>query len=241
MVLRRLPGYYVTYLYVPAVVIIAASLFTFHLPPGSDAKVDLAVTGLLSQTVFLLLISELMPPDAFNPPFLGSIPTDIRVSLSFNLDLYNVTIITKILLLLGRCLSILLIIQASAVIVTVIIKRIHDDSRHKTKPPGRWLLKAMHYLKYPLFLNHIDYSEDESTLAGSASPSISTQLTTASIEVTTPINLCVRTACFVVPIVTISMLVNDHHQDIKLYLASDNNLLMAFPTAAIRVMIYDVI
>ena len=71
LAIRRKPGYYVTYLYIPSVVIILSSLFAFHLPPGSEAKVDLAVTGLLSQTVFLLLISDLMPPDAHNPPVLG--------------------------------------------------------------------------------------------------------------------------------------------------------------------------
>lgn len=71
LTIQRRPGFYVTYLYIPSVVIIASSLFAFYLPPGSDAKVDLAVTGLLSQTVFLLLISDLMPPDAYNPPFLG--------------------------------------------------------------------------------------------------------------------------------------------------------------------------
>ena len=71
LIIQRRPGFYVTYLYIPSVVIIASSLFAFHLSPGSDAKVDLAVTGLLSQTVFLLLISDLMPPDAHNPPVLG--------------------------------------------------------------------------------------------------------------------------------------------------------------------------
>ena len=69
--MQRMPGFYVTYMYVPSVVIIASSLFAFYLPPGSEAKVDLAVTGLLSQTVFLLLISDLMPPDALNRPILG--------------------------------------------------------------------------------------------------------------------------------------------------------------------------
>lgn len=71
--MQRMPGFYVTYLYVPSVVIIGSSLFAFHLPPGSEAKVDLAVTGLLSQTVFLLLISDLMPPDALNRPILGKL------------------------------------------------------------------------------------------------------------------------------------------------------------------------
>ena len=54
-------------------VIIATSLFAFYLPPGSDSKIDLAVNGLLSQTVFLLLISDLLPPDANDPPYLGMI------------------------------------------------------------------------------------------------------------------------------------------------------------------------
>lgn len=61
-------------MYIPSVVIITSSLFAFYLPPGSDAKVDLAVTGLLSQTVFLLLISDLMPPDSHNSPILGENP-----------------------------------------------------------------------------------------------------------------------------------------------------------------------
>lgn len=69
--MKRRPGFYVTYLFVPSVTIIGSSMFSFYLSPGSDAKVDLAVTGLLSQTVFLLLISDLMPPDSHNPPVLG--------------------------------------------------------------------------------------------------------------------------------------------------------------------------
>ena len=71
MTLKRMPGFYITYLYIPPVIIIFSSLFAFHLPPGSDAKINLVVIGLLSQTVFLLIISELMPPDTDNPPVLG--------------------------------------------------------------------------------------------------------------------------------------------------------------------------
>ena len=71
--MKRLPGFYITYLYLPCVVIIATSLFSFYLPPGTDSKIDLAVNGLLSQTVFLLLISDLLPPDANDPPYLGMI------------------------------------------------------------------------------------------------------------------------------------------------------------------------
>lgn len=53
----------------------------------------------------------------------------------------------------------MLIIQAAAVIVNVIIKRIHDDACHKHKPPARWLFVLMHYLKYPFLLLHIDYKK----------------------------------------------------------------------------------
>lgn len=109
----------------------------------------------------------------------------------------------------------------------------HDGSRHATQPPWRWSLQAMHYIKYLLFLNHTDYREEESILAGSASPSISTQLTTASVVVITPLHLCVTKACFVVPIVTIFMITNNHDQGVKFYAIIYNNLLIAFRTAAI--------
>ena len=74
--IKRLPGFYMTYLYLPSVVLIATSLFSFYLPPGSDSKIELAVNGLLSQTVFLLLISDLLPPDANDPPYLGMMKKD---------------------------------------------------------------------------------------------------------------------------------------------------------------------
>ena len=71
-----------TYLYLPCVVIIATSLFSFYLPPGSDSKIDLAVNELLSQTVFLLLISDLLPPDANDPPYLGMIIIRMRSTIN---------------------------------------------------------------------------------------------------------------------------------------------------------------
>lgn len=90
MTLKRMPGFYVTYLYVPPAVIISSSLFAVYLPPGSDTKIDLAVIGVLSQTVFLLIISELMPPDTENPPVLGKFTCQciynplLRFTLSYN-------------------------------------------------------------------------------------------------------------------------------------------------------------
>lgn len=43
----------------------------FLLPPESGEKVSLEVTVLLSQAVFLLVISDFLPPSADNFPILG--------------------------------------------------------------------------------------------------------------------------------------------------------------------------
>ena len=58
-------------------------------------------------------------------------------------------------------------VQAAAVVVIVLIKRIHDDSVHKERPPARWIYTVMHYLKYPFLLYHIDYKNGEEKYYGS--------------------------------------------------------------------------
>ena len=52
----------------------------------------------------------------------------------------------------------MLVVQASAVVMIIVIKRAHDDSVRRDKPPGRFLCLAMHYLKYIFCLWHIDYN-----------------------------------------------------------------------------------
>ena len=52
----------------------------------------------------------------------------------------------------------LLVVQAVAVILVVLVKRQHDDSIHQIRPPGNWLLSIARYLKYPLCLYHISYN-----------------------------------------------------------------------------------
>lgn len=44
----------------------------FLLPPESGEKVSLEVTVLLSQAVFLLVISDFLPPSADNFPIIGN-------------------------------------------------------------------------------------------------------------------------------------------------------------------------
>lgn len=50
-------------------------------------------------------------------------------------------------------------VQAIAVIVIVIIKRAHDDAMHKDKPPSKTFNTILHYLRYPFFLQHLDYHQ----------------------------------------------------------------------------------
>ena len=65
--LRRLPTYFVFYLIMPCVLIACTTLLSFFLPAESGEKVSLSITVLLSLTVFLLLVAELLPPSGAVP------------------------------------------------------------------------------------------------------------------------------------------------------------------------------
>jgi hypothetical protein len=51
--------------------ITAVACLGFMLPPDSDEKASLEITVLLSLAVFLLVVSETMPPSSENFPFIG--------------------------------------------------------------------------------------------------------------------------------------------------------------------------
>ncbi|XP_022091877.1 neuronal acetylcholine receptor subunit alpha-10-like [Acanthaster planci] len=65
--LRRIPTYFVFYLIMPCVLIACTTLLSFFLPAESGEKVSLSITVLLSLTVFLLLVAELLPPSGAVP------------------------------------------------------------------------------------------------------------------------------------------------------------------------------
>ena len=50
----------------------AMSLLGFMLPPDSGEKVSLEMTVLLSLSVFMLMVSEIMPPTSETFPFIGN-------------------------------------------------------------------------------------------------------------------------------------------------------------------------
>ncbi|XP_070541289.1 neuronal acetylcholine receptor subunit alpha-9-like [Ptychodera flava] len=83
MVLRRQPLYYIFNLILPCGFISVTTLLSFFLPPDSGEKVGLGITVLLSLTVFLLLVAEILPP-ASSVPVIGQYyaATMVLVSLS---------------------------------------------------------------------------------------------------------------------------------------------------------------
>jgi hypothetical protein len=69
-IIRRRPLYYVFNLVFPCLLITMVAFLGFYLPPGSNEKVSIGITTLLSLTVFLMLVAESMPPTS-ELPLLG--------------------------------------------------------------------------------------------------------------------------------------------------------------------------
>ncbi|XP_077992146.1 neuronal acetylcholine receptor subunit alpha-10-like [Glandiceps talaboti] len=83
MILRRRPLYYIFNLILPCGFISVTTLMIFFLPADSGEKVGLGITVLLSLTVFLLLVAEILPPSS-TVPVIGQYyaATMVLVSLS---------------------------------------------------------------------------------------------------------------------------------------------------------------
>ena len=69
--LRRKTLFYTVNLIIPCVGISCLSVLVFYLPADSGEKVALCISILLSQTMFFLLISEIIPSTSLAVPLLG--------------------------------------------------------------------------------------------------------------------------------------------------------------------------
>ncbi|XP_046583765.1 neuronal acetylcholine receptor subunit alpha-10-like isoform X2 [Haliotis rubra] len=69
--LRRKPLFYMLNLLFPCILITTVALLGFMLPPDSGEKVSLEITVLLSLAVFLLVVSETLPPTSEDFPLIG--------------------------------------------------------------------------------------------------------------------------------------------------------------------------
>ncbi|XP_033965070.1 neuronal acetylcholine receptor subunit alpha-7a isoform X1 [Pseudochaenichthys georgianus] len=71
VVMRRRTLYYGLNLLIPCVLISTLALFVFLLPADSGEKISLGITVLLSLTVFMLLVAEIMPATSDSVPVIA--------------------------------------------------------------------------------------------------------------------------------------------------------------------------
>ncbi|XP_066300072.1 neuronal acetylcholine receptor subunit alpha-7-like [Branchiostoma lanceolatum] len=68
---RRRSMYYLIFLVSPCLLFSIMTILGFYLPPEAGERVGLGITVLLAFTVFLLMVSELMPPTSSAVPLIG--------------------------------------------------------------------------------------------------------------------------------------------------------------------------
>ncbi|CAG5131903.1 unnamed protein product, partial [Candidula unifasciata] len=71
IIIRRRPLFYIFNMILPCILITLVALLGFYIPSDSGEKVTMGITTLLSMTVFMMLVTENMPPTSDVLPLIG--------------------------------------------------------------------------------------------------------------------------------------------------------------------------
>ncbi|XP_068444650.1 neuronal acetylcholine receptor subunit beta-2 isoform X2 [Clinocottus analis] len=91
-VIKRKPLFYTINLIIPCVLITSLAILVFYLPSDCGEKMTLCISVLLALTVFLLLISKIVPPTSLAVPLIGKY-------LMFTMVLVTFCIVTSVCVL----------------------------------------------------------------------------------------------------------------------------------------------
>ncbi|XP_055972882.1 neuronal acetylcholine receptor subunit beta-3 [Sorex fumeus] len=109
LVLRRLPLFYTLFLLVPCLGLSFLTVLVFYLPSDEGEKLSLSTSVLVSLTVFLLVIEEIIPSSS------------------------------KVVPLIGEYLLFIMVFVTLSILVTVFVINVHHRSSSTHRPPAPWL------------------------------------------------------------------------------------------------------
>ncbi|KAG8512432.1 Neuronal acetylcholine receptor subunit beta-3, partial [Galemys pyrenaicus] len=133
-VLRRLPLFYTLFLIIPCLGLSFLTVLVFYLPSDEGEKLSLSTSVLVSLTVFLLVIEEIIPSSS------------------------------KVIPLIGEYLLFIMIFVTLSIIVTVFVINVHHRSSSTYHPMAPWVkrLFLQKLPKLLCMKNHVDrYSFSE--------------------------------------------------------------------------------